>query len=295
MGVKTGRLGQIKFELVIKVKMLRRLLSRPSARFRRTGALDLDAIAGSHVWPIVPDRLVMRAAIVPERDRMRAPAKAAGPFRLVAMINQESQHALAFERWQFVDLRGEVGVHVNDLLAGDGMLDDDWVHRDRRGGTEDAPAVVSGGQAQEVGLHARRERIIGRIHVGEHGVAAAVRWHCVIVENAAERRDRPARLVRMKILAGNLRRGFVVMEFPHIRVVGGLADCCPANMLPDRAEIAPEPDVVVEADLLVAEKDHLVLDECPVQLLDLVVRQRPGQVDIADFGPDVRRYWLDGN
>ena len=96
-------------------------MSGSSTCFRRAGALDLDAIAGSHVRPIVPDRLVMRAAIVPERDRMRTPAEAAGPFRLVAMIDQESQHPVALESRQFIDLRGEVGVDVNNLLAGDGI------------------------------------------------------------------------------------------------------------------------------------------------------------------------------
>ena len=152
---------------------------------------------------------------------------------------------------------------------------------------------MGGGQAREIGPHARRKRVIGGIHAGKHGVAATVGWHRVIVENAAERRDRPTRLVRVKILAGNLRRGFVVMKFPHIGIVRGLADSCPADMLADRAEIVPEPDVVVEADLLVAKEDHLVLDERPVQFLELVVRQRPGQVDIADFGADVRRYRFD--
>src|SRR5215813_4378666 len=120
-------------------------MSGSSTCFRRAGALDLDAIAGSHVRPIVPDRLVMRAAIVPERDRMRAPAEAAGPFRLVAMIDQESQHPLALESRQFIDLRGEVGVDVNDLLAGDGMLRDHRVDGERRGGTEDLPAVMGSG------------------------------------------------------------------------------------------------------------------------------------------------------
>jgi hypothetical protein len=52
---------------------------------------------------------------------MRAPAEAAGPFRLVAMIDQESQHPVALESRQFIDLRGEVGVDVNNLLAGDGI------------------------------------------------------------------------------------------------------------------------------------------------------------------------------
>jgi hypothetical protein len=60
-------------------------------------------------------------------------------------------------------------------------------------------------------------------------------------------------------------------------------------MLADRAEIVPEPDVVVEADLLVAEEDRLVLDERPVQFLELVVRQRLGQVEGAAAGADLAK------
>src|SRR6202140_2841692 len=85
------------------------------------------------------------------------------------------------------------------------------------------------------------------------------------------------------------------MKFPNIGIVGGLADGCAADMLADGAEIAAEPDVVVKADLLVAKEYLLVLNERLVQLLDLIVRQRPGQIDFADLRADVRRQRLDSN
>src|ERR1700679_3040002 len=85
------------------------------------------------------------------------------------------------------------------------------------------------------------------------------------------------------------------MKFPDIGIVGRFADGCTADMLADRAKIAPEPDVVVKTDLLVAEKDHLVLDERPVQFLDLSVRQRLSQVEIADLRADMGRHRLGGN
>ena len=78
---------------------------------------------------------------------MRAPAEAARPFRLVAVIDQEFQHPLALERRQFIDLGGEVGVDVNNFLAGDRMLCDHRMDRHRGSGTEHALAVVGGGQA----------------------------------------------------------------------------------------------------------------------------------------------------
>ena len=83
------------------------------------------------------------------------------------------------------------------------------------------------------------------------------------------------------------------MELANVRIFGGLADGRLADMGAERAKIAAEPDLIVEADLLIAEKDHLVLDEGLVQLLDLIVRQRLGQIDIADFRADMRRNRLD--
>src|SRR6516165_10489448 len=76
----------------------------PSAGHRRLGAFHLHAVARTHVRPVVPDGLVMRAAVVPEGDRMCGPAEAAGPFRLVAVIDQEAQHALALDPRQLVDV-----------------------------------------------------------------------------------------------------------------------------------------------------------------------------------------------
>ena len=66
-------------------------------------------------------------------------------------------------------------------------------------------------------------------------------------------------------------------------------------MAAERAKIASKTNLIVEIDLLVAEEDHLVLDERLVKLLHLLVRQRPGQVDIADLRADMRRQRLNGD
>ena len=78
------------------------------------------------------------------------------------------------------------------------------------------------------------------------------------------------------------------MELAHEWIVGGLADRRLADMSAERTEMARQPDLVVEADHLVAEENHLKACEGIMQLGDLLVRERLGQIDIADFGADMR-------
>src|SRR6266481_5355850 len=55
------------------------------------------------------------------------------------------------------------------------------------------------------------------------------------------------------------------------------------------AEIAHQAFVRFEIDLLIAEENHAVRDNRIVHFVDLTIGQRPRQIDIADFGPDMRR------
>src|SRR5690242_5350093 len=58
-------------------------------------ALDLDAIAEPLMRPVVPDRAMLRAAVVPERDRVLAPVKAHLPLRTLDVLEQEFQQRIA--------------------------------------------------------------------------------------------------------------------------------------------------------------------------------------------------------
>jgi len=59
-------------------------------------------------------------------------------------------------------------------------------------------------------------------------------------------------------------------------------------VLAEFSEIAGDTNLVFETDLLVAEEDHLIARESVVQLRHLLVAQRPCQIDVADFGADMR-------
>ena len=81
----------------------------------------------------------------------------------------------------------------------------------------------------------------------------------------------------------------VVVELTHERILGRFADRRFADVLPERAEVARQPGLVVVRDLLVAEEQHLILRERGLELGQLCRREGTRQIDVPDFGPDMRR------
>src|SRR5216684_2786177 len=78
--------------------------------------------------PIVPDREMLRATIVPECNRMLAPAEANLPMRLGDVVEQKREHGVAFVNRQLVDASGEAAVDEYELAPGVGVLGDDGVN-----------------------------------------------------------------------------------------------------------------------------------------------------------------------
>jgi hypothetical protein len=54
-------------------------------------------------------------------------------------------------------------------------------------------------------------------------------------------------------------------------------------------EITHQPLVRFKIDLLIAKEQDAVRGDGFAQLSDLSLFERPGQIDVADFGPDMRR------
>ena len=61
------------------------------------------------------------------------------------------------------------------------------------------------------------------------------------------------------------------------------------------AEIAHKAFVRIEVDLLIAEEEDAMRDDGFVHFLHLPIAERPGEIDIADLGPDMRRRGGDGD
>src|ERR1700687_107702 len=87
----------------------------------RPVAVDRDAVHHAALPVIVVERVMLDAAIVPERDRIRFPAEAAGEFRPHRMLPQEVQQRPALLDRHVLEADGKVAVDVEAFPAGLGM------------------------------------------------------------------------------------------------------------------------------------------------------------------------------
>jgi hypothetical protein len=144
-------------------------------------------------------------------------------------------------------------------------------------------------QPFEIGLHALRQRVIGRILAGKQRVAAN-RRHRVEIKDARRRR---------LLIAGDVRMPVLAVDAPGLGVGMDRQDLG-MSVRPGRAgmnvqftEVAPEALVRVDIHRLVAKEQHLVLRQRVVQLLDLAVAEWLGEREACDLGADARRYRRD--
>ena len=143
---------------------------------------------------------------------MRLPAEPHLEFLARAELAQEIQDRAALFSRQPVDVRGEVAVDVERLALGHRMGAHDRMRRariDLAGFLQPHQRIVAAidvvagmrrGQPFEIGLHARRQRVIGRVLAGEQRIAAD-RRHRVQIEDAGRRRLLVAGHIRVPVLA----------------------------------------------------------------------------------------------
>ena len=94
----------------------------------------------------------------------------------------------------------------------------------------------------------------------------------MIVQNAAEWRDRRAGLIGMPFISRNRRRVLIEMKFPHSRIIGNLAVCHLSYVRPNCSKIFGEPGMVLEADLLVPKEQDEIFFERASQLGKFQIR-----------------------
>src|SRR5262249_52036275 len=73
-------------------------------------AFDRHPTAGSRLRVVVPQRLVLDAAVVPEGDRMRLPAEPALELLTGTKLAEKVEDGTAFVSRQLVDVGGEVAI-----------------------------------------------------------------------------------------------------------------------------------------------------------------------------------------
>src|SRR5262245_59531841 len=111
----------------------------PQTKSERPIAFDRNSAARAGLRVIVPECLVLDAAVVPEGDRMLLPAEADLEFLARAVLAQKLEDRAALVSRQPVDMGGEMSVDEQRLALGHGMGANDWMRR--RG--EDLVTVVA--------------------------------------------------------------------------------------------------------------------------------------------------------
>ena len=79
---------------------------------------------------IVVDRIVQRAAIVPERQRADAPIEAAGKFRLGLVLKQEIEQRRTLGFGHILETHRVADIYVKRLSSGFRMRTDHWMLAD---------------------------------------------------------------------------------------------------------------------------------------------------------------------
>jgi hypothetical protein len=155
--------------------------------------------------------MVLRAAVVPERDRVRLPLEAAMQFRRLDVAVEHLQYRVALLLAQLHDAGGEGAVDEQCLAPGHRMGADQGMLLTRVllapvfgvPSAVDMLAVVDRGHAFKHPLDRIGQRLVGTVGVGEHGIASAVRRYLREVQDRAHRWLGIARHVRMPFLAGD--------------------------------------------------------------------------------------------
>ena len=164
-----------------------------------------------------------------------------------------------------------------------------------------------GHQARDAPLGRLGQRIVGRAHVGELGLAADRRdragmQHRAIGRQALERGigvPQPvAEIVEPLAVVGveDAVLGVEIADIGHVLVQAQLVVLA---RLEDggleRPEIAREGELALVVELLVGKDQHGVLGEGGADGGEIVGRERPAERDIAHFGGEIRRDRLDGD
>lgn len=261
----------------------------------RLVAADGDPVSVALVRPVIEDRLMLGAAVVPERNRVPFPLEPAGQFWRLNMLEQECEQRVALGLAQLHDARGEAAIDEQELPAGDGM---DAYHRMLEARKLHVaafaclavgmrlPGIVDGGQPVQHLAQRLRQGLVGQVHVGKHGVATAIRRNLVDIEDRAHRRLLVAGDVGMPGFAGDALAVLVGLDYENFRMFRQTLRRVRMDM--KLAETGAERLVLLDGQLLVAEEDDKVLHQRPMDLIKLTVAQGPREVDTENLGADSR-------
>src|SRR5262245_26483851 len=264
----------------------------------RLVAPDRHAVTVAPRRVIVPHRVMLDAAVVPEGDRARLPAEAAVELRRLHVAEQHLEHRLALRARELDDPRGESPIHEQRASPRDGMRADHGMLRPRKhlalvldpvAAAVHVLAVVDRGAVLEQALHRLGQRVVRGVHAGEQRVPTH-RRQLVHAEDAAHGRLGIAGDVGMPFLARDALRVLVGVDDEDLRVA--LHEPWRRRMHMQLPEAAAESLVLFGREVLIAEEDHLVLGELVPDLGERLLVERLREVDAGQLGTDVARELL---
>src|SRR6516162_262955 len=267
---------------------MRECLARPVAA-------EGDAVHDAALALVVVDRVMLGAAIVPERDRADLPAEAAGEFRTLVVREQILQqrcallfgHVLEAHRMAAVDIkRPAAGLRVG---SDHGMLGHVFALGVGSGGIADAVLAglhnvglgrgIGRDEAIEQPLHPWRQGLVGEIHVRKQGVAAIGRQfardqHCA--------HRRPFEVSRVTVPEPAEIDPFV-LEFDDRGDLRETVEPFEKRVFDDLAKAPRESQETLWRLLLAAKENHQMVEPGAPDRRDRMIIEVVGKVDAADF------------
>lgn len=236
---------------------------------------------------------MLRTPIIPKGDRAGPPLKAALKCRVGYMSKEVAEDCVTFFWRHPVNSCCERRVDVKTFPATDGMSANDWVMCSwivrfiyyiliRIKAAIDVLAIVGSGEAMHIGHHSGRQRLVGRIHVGKEGVAAAG-GRFLDIENATK---------WWLFLAGNIGMPGFAIGPDRIFVgcndhdFGIIAQPGRGRMGVQLAKETAKGNLLLWREGLVPKEDNEVFREGAVELLQDRIGQITGEIDAVNFGTD---------
>ncbi|KOT19302.1 hypothetical protein DM47_2546 [Burkholderia mallei] len=292
-----------------------RALVRCRIRSVRHVTDDRGALHPAIARQVVHHRVVLRAAVVPDRDAVLPPAPAhlvLGDVRLAQQI-AEQQRGAGIRVLPDAHARGRVVVREvrrervdeQHLLACLRMRAHDRVLGvrelrlqcetpvDRHRRAEARLDAVARAQIGDLCLHVLGQVLVGEHHVRPHRIAADLRARDA-AQHAAERRRLPPRRVGVPRVLVVLVRLLGRLVDPHEPGVIGIA--AGNRVILQLAEAARERDVLGARDVLVAQEQHAVREQRRADLGEqVVVMGRVREAHADELRADRASQWLDAH
>jgi hypothetical protein len=281
-------------------------LGLPAVGTDRHVADQRDPVQGARlVVGDVTRWLVRGRAVVPERHAARLPPEPHGVLGTRQLLEEELEELLALAPMHADDVAGEVRVDVERPLprlrvhAHDGMMRHQQVAPPERRrlavASLSGPVGVLGPERVGQIAHRRRQALVRGDQIGPDRVAADRGDHLGAEDRREGRVDRrrhvtvePAHRRRVALL-DTARAVLLHLALPvhrvDLRIALGRVGVVRVRVR-QLAEPAPECDLLLVTDRLVAEEEHPMLQQRLTDVGDRGVVERRAEVDAVDLGAD---------